>query len=96
MNELRVSVQPPRVEELVLRRFGWRLNALPEGALVASEAVAGIELELDALLDGTGELTKIRLRLDRSEFVNIATGGLTLLDAADAGASYETEGGETQ
>lgn len=49
-------------------------------------------LELRAFADELG-LT-VSLRFDRSEFVNIATTGLQMLDAADAAARH-TGGGES-
>jgi FAD/FMN-containing dehydrogenase len=100
-NELEVDVN---LRRLVLRDFTYGVGAIRP---VTAELVAGAgsEDELAAALEGlpvdglelilraadTG--LQVSARFERSEFVNLATAGLALLDAADA--TELTEGGET-
>lgn len=70
-NEIEADLQLRRV---VLRVFGFGLHPLHDG-----EQLDGLELRAVAHELG---LT-VSLRFERSEFVNIATTGLHMLDAAD-------------
>lgn len=70
---------------ILLRDFAYRLGPLTaesDGMLgrFAGAAVDGLELELTARDTGL----QISLRFERGEFVNVATAGLAMLDAADA------------
>jgi len=88
--ELDVSII---VRRIVLRDFLYRLSPLAgpvtlNGAAAVEHGPAtGLELLLRAR-DETG--LEVLLRFDRSEFVNVATTGLAMLDAADA--TEPTEG----
>jgi hypothetical protein len=81
---------------IVLRRFTFELHPLRESWQRVSEdygppmrgPVNGLELRAVAVDTGL----KVSLRFERGEFVNIATAGLHMLDAADALAT-DTEGG---
>ena len=103
-NEVQVelAIPVPDVRAVTLRNFTYRLQPLrkirAEGFLPDAEAAAeyleGIPvdgLELVAIARDTG--LQVSLRFARSEWVNIATGGLAILDAADA--AELPEGGET-
>ncbi len=89
-NELELELHLQRV---VLRDFTFNLRPLywwrpmPIGDLPAGQGVDG--LELVAVAKDTGLI--VSLRFERSEFVNIATAGLQMLDAADA--ATDTRGG---
>lgn len=74
-----------RIRSVTLRHFGYRLRPLPAPRQDGS-AVNGIELELS-----TPDGMTVSARFDRSEFVQIATTALAMLDAADADT---TEGRE--
>lgn len=99
--EMEIPIPVPNVRGVILREFVWLLRPLRQlrGEQFASAeeyeaAVEGIPvdgLELLATARDTG-LT-VSLRLERGEFVNIATAGLSMLDAADA--TEIPEGGET-
>lgn len=88
-NELELEVSLRRI---VLRNFAYRLGPLHAGADEGlgrfpglGAAPAGVELELTARDTGL----QISLRFERGEFVNVATAGLQMLDAADAAGSTE-------
>lgn len=86
-NEIQVDVALRRV---VLRDFDYRLAPLGielagPGVLLA-RSVDGIELLVRARDTGL----EVLLRFDRSEFVNVATTALAMLDAADV--TDHTEG----
>jgi len=88
-NELELQVE---VRRILLRDFAYRLGPLRSGSngtlgRFAGEGVDGLELELTARDTGL----QISLRFERGEFVNVATAGLQMLDAADA-ATDSTEG----
>jgi hypothetical protein len=78
-NELTIDVTLYRV---MLRNFEYRVAPLffSRDTPYAYPAANGIELVLKARDTGL----EVVLRFDRSEFVNMATAGLTMLDAADA------------
>lgn len=84
-NEFELDVTLHRV---TLRDFDYRLEPLPPelrelspGVFLRPELGAG-GIELAVLARDTG--LEIVLRFERSEFVSVATGGLAMLDAADA------------
>ncbi len=82
--EVEMPVVTARVRRVVLRRFLFSLT--PIGGAGGTD---GLELELVAADTG---LT-VSVRFERSEFVNIATAGLQMLDEADG--AEPTEGRET-
>lgn len=74
---------------VLLRDFEYRLEPLEGIEARPGVWVAGAGgLELLAVARDTG--LKVSLRFERSEFVNLATAGLAMLDAADE----KTGGGE--
>lgn len=81
-NEVDVDLQ---LRGVTLREFDFSLA--PLWPLEPSDPVDGLELRLRARDTGL----VVSLRFERGEFVNIATAGLTMLDAADA--ATETNGG---
>ena len=86
LNELDVELQ---LRAVVLRDFRYELRPLlglelRPGVFVRElDGMGAGGLELRAVAEDTG-LT-VSLRFERGEFVNLATGGLAMLDAADAG-----------
>ena len=99
-NELEVDVN---LRRLVLRNFTYGIGPirpvtaeLVAGAATESELAAALEglpvdgLELILRASDTG--VQVSARFERSEFVNLATAGLRILDAADA--TELSEGGE--
>jgi hypothetical protein len=82
-NELELELHLQRV---TLRDFGYELLPLAAGPPWNMNG-----LELVATARDTG--LRVSLRFDRSEFVNIATAGLAMLDQADE-ATETQEGGE--
>lgn len=101
-NELEVDVN---LRRLILRNFTYGIGPIrPVTHELLTEAAAGGPDELAAAIEGLPvdglELVliaadtglKVSARFERSEFVNLATAGLRILDAADA--TEIPEGGE--
>jgi hypothetical protein len=85
-----VAAIQPVTAELVLDEAGFLLAGEELAAALEGRPVDGIELTITPNDLG---LT-VSLRFERGEFVNLATAGLRILDAADA--TELPEGGETQ
>jgi hypothetical protein len=81
-NELELELH---LQAVTLRDFAYRLQPLRAGP---PWGVNGLELVATARDTGL----KVSLRFDRGEFVNIATTGLAMLDAADAATDTQRGG----
>lgn len=91
-NELDVELQ---LRAIVLRDFEYGLRPLlglelrPGVYVREAEGLGAGGLELVAVAKDTG--LKVSLRFERGEFVNLATAGLAMLDAADAATDKPEE-----